>query len=171
MSFLTNGENIALVVVVRTYEHFLFPCTQRGPPLFSLAGRSRLSSIWFSYMHTAEPDRHYIGCNNQLSFIWIWAFVIHGGFWVGAGRLTMLVCADVHFFSRLKWALWGRSERGEGSNQGGGSLRICLGNAQTDDALLTLGLPSLANKMPSALLIVLGPAFTVKNSQYLINDA
>ena len=29
----------------------------------------------------------------------------------------------------------------------------------------------LANKMPSALLIVLGPAFTVKNSQYLINDA
>ena len=63
---LTNGENIALVVVVRTYEHFLFPCTQRGPPLFSLAGRSRLSSIWFSYMHTAQPDRHYKGCNNQL---------------------------------------------------------------------------------------------------------
>ena len=62
--YLTNGENIALVV--RTYEHFLFPCTQRGPPLFSLAGRSRLSSIWFSYMHTTQPDRHYIGCNNQL---------------------------------------------------------------------------------------------------------
>ena len=48
-------------------------------------------------------------------------------------------------------------------------VKICLGNAQKDDALLTLGLPSsLAIKMPSALLIVLGPAFKFNNSQYLV---
>ena len=109
-----------------------------------------------------------MSCPGQLksmSFIWIWAFVIHGGFWVKGGRrLAKLVCADVHFFSSTMGEI--RTGRRVKS---GGWVKICLGNAQKDDALLTLGLPSsLAIKMPSALLIVLGPVFNFNNSQYLI---
>ena len=75
----------------------------------------------------------------------------------------MLVCADVHFFS----STMGEIRMGRRAKSGGW-VKICLGNAQKDDALLTLGLPSLAIKMPSALLIVLGPVFKFNNSQYLI---
>ena len=121
--YLTNGENIALVV--RTYEHFLFPCTQRGPPLFSLAGRSRLSSIWFSYMHNAQPDRHYIGCNNKLEklpnkkhVIYLDLGIYHSWRFVGDLR-----CWFVQMCTSFL-ALWGRSERGEGSNQGNGSKSV-----------------------------------------------
>ena len=163
MSFLTNGENIALVVVVRTYEHFLFPCTQRGPPLFSLAGRSRLSSIWFSYMHTAQPDRHYIGCNNQLGkllnkkdVIYLDLGICHSWRVWGWGEATCHVGSSEHY--------WGDQNGEKGQIRGVGqnlSGKCPNGRCAFD----------LANKMPSALLIVLGPAFTVKNSQYLINDA
>ena len=75
----------------------------------------------------------------------------------------MLVCADAHVFSSTMGEI--RTGRRVKS---GGWVKICLGNAQKDDALLTLGLPSLAIKMPSALLIVLGPVFNFNNSQYLI---
>ena len=62
-----------------------------------------------------------------MSFIWIWAFVIHGGSGVGAGRLAMLV--QVSTIGEIRT---GRRVKS------GGWVRIYLGNAQTDDALLTL---------------------------------
>ena len=157
MSFLTNGENIALVVVVRTYEHFLFPCTQRGPPLFSLAGRSRLSSIWFSYMHTAQPDRHYIGCNNQLGkllnkkhVIYLDLGICHSWRVLGWGGATYDVglCRCALLF-QAQVSTMGEIRTGRRVKSGGWVTQNLSGKCPNGRCAF-----DLANKMPSALLIV-----------------